>query len=130
MKQVQDDIKAFMQGCDQECPDTVQTQLPRDIRDLRMSLIREEARELLNAIDVNDLEGIADGICDLVYVAVGSGIAYGLDMVPFWEEVQRANMDKLTGPKRADGKQLKPEGWRPPDITGLLVEQYRKEAQQ
>jgi predicted HAD superfamily Cof-like phosphohydrolase len=29
-------------------------------------------------------------------------------------------MEKLDGPIRADGKKLKPEGWKPPDIQGLM----------
>lgn len=32
-------------------------------------------------------------------------------------------MDKLHGPIREDGKRLKPEGWRAPDIEGLIKEQ-------
>ena len=34
----------------------------------------------------------------------------------------RVNMLKLTGPKRADGKQLKPEGWQAADIQALINE--------
>jgi predicted HAD superfamily Cof-like phosphohydrolase len=38
-----------------------------------------------------------------------------------WEEVARSNLakiDKVTGKviKREDGKIMKPEGWRPPDL--------------
>ena len=29
-------------------------------------------------------------------------------------------MDKAGGPKRADGKQLKPEGWQPADLGRVL----------
>lgn len=38
---------------------------------------------------------------------------------PFFLEVHRTNMHKLTGPKREDGKQLKPPGWKPPRISAL-----------
>lgn len=64
---------------------------------------------------------VIDGLCDLIYVALGTAVTAGIDLDPFFREVQRANMEKLTGPKRADGKQLKPEGWRPPDIEGVLI---------
>jgi predicted HAD superfamily Cof-like phosphohydrolase len=37
--------------------------------------------------------------------------------------VQRCNMLKSTGPVRSDGKRLKPEGWEPPRIRELLIEQ-------
>jgi predicted HAD superfamily Cof-like phosphohydrolase len=35
-------------------------------------------------------------------------------------------MAKAGGPKRADGKQLKPEGWTPPDLAPILAEQERE----
>lgn len=44
----------------------------------------------------------------------------GIDLYPFYEEVHRTNMAKLGGPKRADGKQLKPDGWQPPRIAEML----------
>jgi predicted HAD superfamily Cof-like phosphohydrolase len=45
-------------------------------------------------------------------------------MDPVWMEVQRSNMHKI-GPdgvvvRRPDGKILKPEGWRAPDIDLVL----------
>lgn len=32
-------------------------------------------------------------------------------------------MTKLGGGKREDGKSLKPKGWKPPDVYGILKEQ-------
>lgn len=46
-------------------------------------------------------------------------LALGVDLRPFFLEVHRTNMHKLTGPKREDGKQLKPEGWKPPRIRAM-----------
>jgi predicted HAD superfamily Cof-like phosphohydrolase len=39
-----------------------------------------------------------------------------------WKEVHRSNMAKLEGGvrKREDGKILKPEGWTPPDVEGVM----------
>jgi predicted HAD superfamily Cof-like phosphohydrolase len=68
-----------------------------------------------------DFPEAIDGLCDLIYVVVGSAAAWGIDLDPFFAEVQRANMEKLQGPKREDGKQLKPEGWRPPDMERVLI---------
>lgn len=96
---------------------------PMRITELRLDLIWEEMEELEAAAYVDDLEGIADACADLIYVVIGTAIAYGIDLNKVWEEVHRANMAKLTGPKRADGKQLKPEGWQPPDIRGVLQAQ-------
>lgn len=64
----------------------------------------------------------ADALIDLLYVTIGSLLAMGIDMWPLWAEVQRANMAKLGGTV-VDGKLLKPEGWQPPDIEGLLRKQ-------
>ncbi len=48
---------------------------------------------------------------------------FGFDIEPILDLIHEANMKKLTGPKDAAGKQLKPEGWTPPDIAGELVRQ-------
>jgi predicted HAD superfamily Cof-like phosphohydrolase len=34
--------------------------------------------------------------------------------------VHRANLAKAGGPRRADGKLLKPPGWQPADVTAVL----------
>lgn len=61
-----------------------------------------------------------DGLCDLLATIYGAAVTFGVDLAPFWDEIHRTNMAKAGGPKRADGKQLKPEGWIPPNIVGLL----------
>ncbi len=48
----------------------------------------------------------------------------GLDLRPFFSEVHRTNMKKFSGPKREDGKQLKPADWKPPRIA-KMVDFYR-----
>ena len=90
---------------------------------LRMRLVAEEYRELMRALARRDLVGIADGICDLIYVAAGTAIEAGVDIRPIWREVHESNMRKLGGPRRADGKILKGPDWQPPDVAGLLREQ-------
>jgi predicted HAD superfamily Cof-like phosphohydrolase len=47
-----------------------------------------------------------------------------VDLEPFFAEVHRANMAKLGGFRRADGKWMKPPDWTPPDIEGLLAAKY------
>lgn len=89
--------------------------------ELRAELIREEAEETCAAILRGDLIGAIDGICDLLAVTYGAGAEFGIDVAPFWDEVHRTNMAKAGGPMRADGKRLKPPGWTPPDIAGLLA---------
>ena len=112
--------------------------------DLRLRLILEEFFELAHALgrDVCEgpsddkkvtilfpvLEGIEpnmpkaiDAIVDILVTTLGAAVAMGIDLDPFWREVQRANSEKGDGPIREDGKRLKPDGWRPPDIEGVLA---------
>jgi hypothetical protein len=63
---------------------------------------------------------VLDGIVDSIVVLHNTTNAMGIDLELFWDEVHRSNMAKAGGPQRADGKALKPEGWTPPDIRGLL----------
>lgn len=88
---------------------------------LRADLIREEAREAADAIEAGDLVGAIDGLMDTLVVCFGAIDEFGFDPQPFWDEVHRTNMAKAGGPVRADGKRLKPEGWKPPDIAGILA---------
>ena len=89
--------------------------------ELRAELIREEAKETVDAILRGDLVEAIDGLCDILAVVYGTAAEFGIDLAPFWDEVHRTNMAKAGGPVRADGKRLKPEGWQPPDIAGVLA---------
>ena len=84
----------------------------------------EDKEEFFRAGHEFHLIDFIDGLCDLLYVTVGGAVNLNINIQRHFDEVHRANMTKITGPKRADGKQLKPEGWLPPDhgrILGLYV---------
>lgn len=91
--------------------------------ELRAALIYEEAGETCSAIEAGDLVGAIDGLCDLIYVALGTAVEFGIDLAPFWAEVHRSNMAKVGGPVREDGKRMKPPGWTGPDLARVLAEQ-------
>ena len=91
--------------------------------ELRHALEQEEFSELCSAVINRDIVGVADGIADLIYVLIGRAISFGIDLRPVFAAVHKANMAKVDGPIRADGKKLKPEGWKPPDIAGILAKQ-------
>lgn len=93
---------------------------PLDVQQLRARLIAEEVREFRQAVRAQDLVKIADALGDLLYAAYGAALAYGLDMEPIFEEIHRSNMSKRGGPKRSDGKQLKPSGYEPPRLEAML----------
>lgn len=95
-----------------------------DVRGLRFDLMEEELMEFKGAAEEEDLLGCIDALCDLLYVTYGAAVAMGIDLEPFYEEVQRANMEKTNGPKREDGKQLKPEGWQPPNHEEVWIRNY------
>ena len=92
-------------------------------RKLRIKLLREEFEEYLEGEENNDLVEIADALADLIYIACGTAVSYGIPLDVVFDEVHRSNMAKLVNGKpiyREDGKVLKPEGWTPPDIERII----------
>lgn len=101
-------------------------EVPEELREFRRKFLREELAEIEEALDAGDTAKLLDGLVDLVYVALGTAHVYGLPFDEAWDEVQRANMSK----ERAERKEqslrgstydvIKPEGWMPPDVAGIL----------
>lgn len=105
-----------------------------DTMHLRFSLMREELDETAGAmlklnysVDERQTQealcDVADGLADLCYVVIGTAVAYGIPLDRVFDEVHRANMAKAPNGvirRREGGKILKPEGWQPPDIRGVL----------
>lgn len=97
-------------------------------------LLREEIDELRDAWDARDLVGISDGITDTIYILIGIAIRFGIPLADVWAEVHGTNIAKVdpaTGKvtRRADGKILKPAGWKPPAIALILDNARMAEAQ-
>jgi predicted HAD superfamily Cof-like phosphohydrolase len=95
----------------------------------RYQFLHEELHELLQAHRDRDLSAVADALVDLVYVAHGTAHMYGLPFDEVFKEVQRANMTKERAVGSGDGRSkrgsaldvVKPEGWTPPDVEGVLA---------
>ena len=91
---------------------------------LRVVLLEEEVGEFVAASEGGDLNGIADALADIVYVAYGTALTYGIDLDAMLHEVHRSNMSKLGSDGkpliREDGKVLKSERYFPPDIESVL----------
>lgn len=68
---------------------------------LRVELIREELKELQEAIADKDMVEIADALCDIQYVLSGAVLEFGLGnkFVELFNEVQRSNMSKACSTK-------------------------------
>lgn len=139
MHKAQEQVEAFHRAIEQ----TVGVSPAIRDAELRASLVFEEAFETVAAIigmkraqemlrakadEVRcvtaepDLVEAVDGMCDTLVVVYGTAVAFGVDLEPFFDEVNRTNMAKVSGPVRADGKRLKPPGWKPPRIREMLEE--------
>lgn len=99
----------------------------KPLADTRQRLLDDEVWEVAKATEDGDLPGIAQELADVVYVAYGTALTYGINLDAVLAEVHRANMSKLDADgkpiMRADGKVLKSESYRPPDVAGVLAAQ-------
>jgi predicted HAD superfamily Cof-like phosphohydrolase len=105
--------------------------IPEDVneRELRMSLLEEEVNEYFDAEEKADIVEIADALADIIYIACGTAVSYGIPLDEVFKEVHNSNMSKLVDGKvirREDGKVQKPEGWKPPDIKSVLEKSHLK----
>jgi len=99
-----------------------------DVIKLRETLITEEYKETMEAFQKlkhsdakkEQLANLMHELADLLYVCYGTFVDFGVDADKVFAEIHRVNMLKLSGPKRADGKQLKPEGWQPANILAVI----------
>ena len=95
----------------------------KEERDLRKKLLAEEYSEYIVAEYKNDLVEVVDALADIIYIACGTAVSYGIPLDDIFAEVHRSNMAKLVDGKvilREDGKIKKPEGWTPPDVERIL----------
>lgn len=115
-----------------------------DVLRLRMSLLREELREVEEeAGNIEDViyQGVIEGevsqedlqrvkvallkeLCDLQYVLSGFVVTFGLPFDEAFKRVHESNMSKL-GPDgkpiyREDGKVLKGPNYKKPDLSDLV----------
>ncbi|MER6571987.1 MazG nucleotide pyrophosphohydrolase domain-containing protein [Streptomyces sp. NPDC001093] len=93
----------------------------------RGELLAEEAAEVAEVAVAGPLDKLAHELADVVYVAYGTALVHGIDLDQVIAEIHRANMSKL-GPdgqvaRRADGKVLKGEHYRAPDVSAVLRRQ-------
>jgi predicted HAD superfamily Cof-like phosphohydrolase len=111
------DVDTFQTACDQE---------PSDANyKMYLGLIDEEVAELVEAVAANDKVEQLDALVDILVVTVGAIRAAGWDGEAAWKEVMDTNFAKIdpeTGKvrKREDGKVLKPEGWKAPELAQFV----------
>src|SRR5574342_1841 len=113
------------------------TPLGKDLAIFRINLIQEELDELFEAFGLEwdmdivrqtrpfDMIASIDALCDLLYVVFGTIVSIGIqDIEPFFMSVHVSNMNKEGGSTRPDGKILKPEGWKPPNLEQVFSDHY------
>lgn len=99
-------------------PDAPTADIPAWIRDIRLTLLDEEVAELHEAMTAGDVVKIADALADIVYVAVGTAVPYGIPFDAVLREVHRSNMTKVND--LSLGKLVKGPGYDPPRIADIL----------
>jgi predicted HAD superfamily Cof-like phosphohydrolase len=111
------DVKQFMDACDQQPSEELAT--------MYLHLINEELNELDEAVEGGGHALALDAVCDTIWTLIGYALAKGYPIETAWDAVTLSNLRKIdlkTGKvrRRSDGKVLKPEGWKPPDIQKIL----------
>jgi predicted HAD superfamily Cof-like phosphohydrolase len=144
-------VSEFHRAFGQDIGDKPAVPSDEEVIQLRVNLIGEEFCEMLEAIfgeheeiefiresiaylvehevdrEAVDMPELAHALADLDYVVEGTRLAFGFDGGPIAAIIHANNLSKL-GPdgkplKRADGKAIKPDSWRPPDVAGELRRQ-------
>ena len=114
------DQARFMRACNQPTGAWNEPQF-----NLYTKLIQEETDELWVANAAANPTECLDALIDIMVVTIGAIHSLGVDGEGAWAEVMRSNLDKIdpiTGfvKKREDGKVLKPEGWKPPELDQFI----------
>jgi predicted HAD superfamily Cof-like phosphohydrolase len=122
MHKAQEQVRDFHRACNLRRSDRPNIDWAN--QEFCTSLIKEELDEVIEAIERKDPLQWTREKSDLLYQVYGACASAGIDIEPFFEEVHRADMEKAGGPKREDGKQLKPVGWREPDMRAVCREVY------
>lgn len=126
------------------------TELTTEELQFRLRLVMEEAMEALSACDppISSFHAdwkaacdaiarliaglqvknvyvplLVDALGDLDYVVEGTRLYLGVNGAEVAAEIHRANMAKDLVMRDGIGKPVKPKGWKPPDIEGVLKKQ-------
>ena len=94
------------------------------VNELRVSLIKEELDELIEAMNKKDLVEVADALTDILYVTYGAGHAFGINLDECFQEVQNSNMSKLDSDGKPiyndKGKVMKGPNYFKPDLSKFI----------
>lgn len=118
-------VSAFMIACDQEVKER-----PSNVEDktasLRYNLMSEENREYFVACLQDSKVEILDALIDMAYILFGTVASHGMteEFIKGFKLVHQNNMTKVREDgkvmKSPEGKVLKPIGYTPVNLKGLL----------
>lgn len=122
-----DEIALFMRAGGQPVPDSPTPGAPTDVTTF-IERTQDELGETYDGWMMNNTAEVVDGFLDTAYVAITGAIRVaGVKKArECWEAILRANTSKIDGTYGETvtdpdtGKILKPEGWKAPDIKGIL----------
>jgi predicted HAD superfamily Cof-like phosphohydrolase len=114
---MQNDVLKFLNACDQKPS--------KENSELYAKLINEEFNEFIEAYANDDEVEMLDACVDMIWVILGFCHMKGYNIDDAWKEVTDSNLSKIdskTGKviRRADGKILKPEGWKEPNFSKFV----------
>jgi predicted HAD superfamily Cof-like phosphohydrolase len=95
------------------------TLIPIGLAMKRLKFLQKEIDELEEAEQLGDLVKIADALGDILYFVYGNAVAYGIPIIPIFNEIHRSNMTKNPCLDK-DGKAIKGLDYSPPDIEKAL----------
>lgn len=94
--------------------------------DIEPFILRME-EEVIETLKAEDTSELVDGFLDTAYVAFTGAIRFAGEekALEAWEAISKANLSKVDGSlgpirRNRDGKILKPEGFKHPDIEEVL----------
>lgn len=121
-------IAKFMEAGGQTVPDSLDLEVPVVEMQQFCERTLDEVEETILALREANPAEVLDGFLDTAYAAFTGAIRFAgvASTEQAWEAIVRANESKIDGtygPVVQDeetGKILKPEGWKAPDIEGIL----------
>lgn len=96
--------------------------IENDPFELRTHLIAEETSEFLQACVDGDHVEMFDGLCDLLYVVLGTAVQFDMDVTDAFTkaftEIVRSNSTKVAG----DSRRVRDKGdeYSPPNLEGIV----------
>lgn len=97
MKKQLDGVKLFHTTFGAPVNEFPISNIPLERKVLRYELMKEENEEYQEAVEKNDIVGIADALGDMMYILCGTILEHGLQnkIEAVFDEIQRSNMSKL-----------------------------------